>query len=276
MKARAILIALSALWSAHVFAWGNDGHRVTGDIAVALLNDSARRELREILGNDDLARIATELDDDREQFERRHPGASRWHYENREVCGMATVTCPRNECVTQQIERFIRVLKNRGASRAQRTEAITVLVHLIGDMHQPLHLADNHDRGGNDVWVQLPRDREPRRLHEVWDVQFVHRDMQRRPPSSYAHSLLIEFEPRVADWQQGGIQSWATETYTLGKQYAYQALPGFACTALSVSSNVVSLPASYVDESRKIVAEQLAKAGARIAQILNSELGAGR
>jgi len=264
----AATVAATLAGAPNAQAWSGEGHRITGHIATALLNDAARRQLQQLLGNDDLAEIASVMDDEREQFERAHPGSSKWHYENREVCD-STAACPRGDCLTRQLEPFIRVLRDPHAQRAQRIEAVTVLVHLIGDLHQPLHLADNRDRGGNDTWVVLPREREPRRLHETWDYSFVRLNSNRRAPATYAHALLREMEPRIAGWQRGSIESWARETHALGKN-AYETLPGFRCSAMAgANQDAIRLSASYVQASRQVVAEQLAKAGARIAFTLN-------
>lgn len=258
--------------SSAAFAWGSEGHRIAADVANALLTDAARAELHALIGTEDLSQIATYLDDHREELEARTRGSSRWHYENREVCGRdaGVPQCPGNNCVTRQSERFIQVLKDRHAHAQQRAEAIRALVHLIADLHQPLHLVDNHDRGGNDVFVWLPREREPRRLHEVWDTQFVRWNANRRSDATYARALSEQFQSQRANWEQGNIARWADETYALGKHFAYEQLPGFGCSLRQ--SQTILLSPEYIRDARKIAAEQLAKAGMRIAHVLNTAL----
>ena len=147
---------LSIGWQQPSYAWGNEGHRITGYIANSLLTDATRAQLRALVGTDDLAQIATWMDDEREALKQRLPDSSRWHYENRAVCDQASTVrpCPKGHCITQQIDRSTAVLANRGATVAQRADAVRILVHLLGDLHQPQHLVDDHDRGGNDVWVR--------------------------------------------------------------------------------------------------------------------------
>jgi hypothetical protein len=269
----AAIAALAMLCGSRAQAWGNDGHRIVGHIAASLLSDSARQTLLTILGSDDLPAVATELDESRDAWERRHPGASKWHYENRAVCGNQ-IACPQGQCVTRQIDNHLRVLRNPLESREARIEALTVVVHLIADLHQPLHLTDNRDRGGNDVWALMPREREPRRLHEVWDTRLVRLDMQRRSAPNYSQSLLQRYADRQSAWAKGSTESWAAETYRIGRDSAYFSLPGFSCSLPGKHSNdAVVLSPEYVESARKIAAEQLAKAGVRLAAVLNATLG---
>lgn len=269
----ATIAVLSMLCASHAHAWGNDGHRIVGFIATSMLNESARERLAHLLGSDDLASIATQLDENRDAWERRHPGASQWHYENRAVCG-TEVSCPQGKCVTRQIERYLQVLRDTRAGRERQIEAVTVVTHLIADLHQPLHLSDNRDRGGNDVWVLMPREREPRRLHEVWDTRLVRLDMQRRSASNYSQTLLRRYPERTSEWAKGSIESWAAETYGVGRANAYRNLPGFSCSIAKQSSDSKKeLTAEYIDQGRSIVAEQLTKAGVRLAAALNEALG---
>jgi hypothetical protein len=268
----ALLVLCALGFSPAAVAWGDEGHRISAYIANALLTDAAREQLQVLIGTDDLSQIANYLDEQRAELEQHTPGSSRWHYENREVCGRdaGLAQCSRGQCVTRQIEHFMRVLKDDRATVQQRADAVRVLVHLIGDLHQPLHLADNHDRGGNDIFVRLPREREPRRLHEVWDTRFIQLNLNRRAPATYARLLLHDFSGQHAQWQQGDVQQWADETYRIGKRGAYQALPGFSCGAQD--SHAIELTSSYIDAARKVSDEQLAKAGMRIAWVLNESL----
>lgn len=203
-----IAIACGALCIAHAdaYAWGNQGHRITGYIANAQLTASSKARLRDLLGTDDLSQIATQLDDDRAQLEDKIPGSSRWHYENRQICPQQSnvvAACPHALCITRQIETFMQLLRDDSATQAQQADAVSGLVHLIGDLHQPLHLADNRDRGGNDVLVLLPNEKTPRNLHAAWDTQFVRLNVRRRQEQLYATSLSAQYTVSQAAWRQG-------------------------------------------------------------------------
>jgi len=273
-RAFAALLCL-LLASTNAFAWGDDGHRITGHLANSLLNANARAQLIALVGTDDLAQLATWMDDERDPLATRLPGSARWHYENRAACGTTSRSCIGGHCITAQIDKHRQVLQDQRSSRQQRADAIRVLVHLLGDLHQPLHLSDNQDRGGNDVLVLLPGQRDARRLHKVWDTSFVRANLRRRKVADYAHDLANRFAVERVRWQNGNIEVWATETYILGKEHAYQSLPNFVCGVRKQSqSNALKLSADYVAQAQNIVDAQLAKAGVRIAWVLNSALHA--
>jgi hypothetical protein len=263
-------------WQQPVYSWGDQGHRITGYIANTNLSAATRDQLRNLVGTDDLALIATWMDDERDSLNQRLPGSSRWHYENRLACGPALEsarTCPQGQCITRQIERWTKVLQDRDESLAHRADALRILVHLLGDLHQPLHLIDNYDRGGNDLLVRLSREKEPRRFHEVWDTRLVQINLRRRKAENYARALGQQFDNRRSEWQDGTVESWARETHALGRT-AYQSLPNFVCRTVKEPIDVVTvLSTGYIDTAKPIVDEQLAKAGIRIARVLNTVLG---
>jgi hypothetical protein len=264
------LLAIAACASAH--AWGDQGHRITGHIASALLTDAARSQLQKLTGTNDLSQIATILDDERDKLEQRIPGSSRWHYENRQVCPRTSASkaeCPNGQCITRQIERFVQTLNDAHSSRAAQTDAVRSLAHLLGDLHQPLHVSDNNDRGGNDLPVLLPGEKKSRNLHEVWDTRLVRMNLRRRNEQRYALELLANFSARQSEWSQGGFALWADETYRLSKERAYHALPQFTC---GVKASAITLTDSYVTQARETVEMQLAKAGIRLASVLNAAL----
>jgi len=264
------LITAFANPTAH--AWGNEGHRISGYVATALLTESARSQLNELIGTDDLAAVSTLLDAERESLEQRIPGSSRWHYENRQVCSRQSTgkpQCPNGQCITQQIERFKSIARDAGNSRERRAEAVRGLAHLIGDLHQPLHLSDNNDRGGNELRVLLSHEKKTRNLHEVWDTQLVRMNLRRRDERRYAQSLLTSYAERQMQWLQGDTQNWATETFDIAGKHTYGALPRFAC---GLQQDVIDLSPDYIEESRALVAEQLAKSGIRLAHVLNQIL----
>jgi len=276
MRWLALAIVISALARQPAYAWGDDGHRITGVIATNLLTEATRTQLRELVGTDDLARLATWMDDERESLKLRFPGSSRWHYENRAACarpnGSAGV-CPKGQCITQQIQRSRAVLQNQQATTAQKSDAVRIVIHHQVDQHQPLHLIDNDDRGGNDFYYRQPREKNPRRLHEVWDTSFVRMNLRRTDIARYAPQLVVRFDSEFAAWQTGTVEQWASETHALALAYAYQSLPNFVCSLKGEAGNANALPTEYIEAGRKVVDSQLTKAGIRIAFVLNEALG---
>jgi hypothetical protein len=270
---RCIAIALCCLLSglpSAAHGWGNEGHRLSGYIANALLTEQTRIRLNAITGTSDLAQLATVLDDERDALEERIPGSNRWHYENRQVCPRTPASraeCPQGQCITRQIERFTKILRDARSTRDHQIDAVHGLAHLLGDLHQPLHLSDKNDRGGNELKVRLPTERKARNLHEVWDTRLVRQNLRRRDERRYALALLKKFSAQQTQWSRGNTQNWAHETHLLSVEHAYRALPGFTCGAHD--NAVLTLPDSYVSQARLLIDEQLVKSGVRLAAVLN-------
>jgi len=156
------------------FAWGYDGHRIIAEIAEQFLEPSTVRQIRDLLAFENVATLAdvsTWADENRTQ----HPETASWHYVNIPISGSAgelgsydsTRNCPRNDCIVAKIDQFAIVLGDRQAADRQRLEALKYLVHFVGDIHQPLHVSNNNDRGGNNVKVLFLGNMT--NLHAVWD-----------------------------------------------------------------------------------------------------------
>ncbi len=152
------------------------------------------------------------------------------------------------------------ILSDKAAPTRTRNEALKWIVHLVGDIHQPLHAADNADRGGNNVRV-----RGAANLHSVWDVLVVqHRTTQKQL------SLTITVD-QVAEWQKGGISSWMAESHRLAETVVYGKMPsGWVCNV--VPEGRIELGRDYLDAAAPVAAQQLQKAGARLARVLNDAL----
>jgi hypothetical protein len=146
-----------------LLAWGPEGIRVVADVATHHVNAAARRQVRDLLGNDDLASISTWADEIKN--ERRETYS--WHFvdipwnasgfsEPRDCsrhADMPSAHMPdRQNCVVDELLAFQRVLSDRNASRSERTGALKFLVHFVADIHQPLH-AIGEAHGGNDIHV---------------------------------------------------------------------------------------------------------------------------
>src|SRR5262249_18312362 len=145
------------------WAWGPEGHRVVAELARERLQGAARRQIRELLGNDDLAAISTWADKIRNE----RPETSGWHFvdipwnagsfSSGRDCYRPDSHHPssredHHNCVVDRIEIFRRVLADHHASRAAREEALKFLVHFVADLHQPLH-AIGEARGGNQIAI---------------------------------------------------------------------------------------------------------------------------
>lgn len=134
------LVASGTSW-----AWGSQGHRMVGYVADEELTARTRIAVRRIMHADSLASVANWMDEARGTYEGRSMQC--WHFVTTKVCGNGEPSCKNGNCVTARIEWARDTLKAGNPDEARK--ALSVLVHLVGDVHQPLHAADNGDFAGN-------------------------------------------------------------------------------------------------------------------------------
>jgi hypothetical protein len=281
--ALAAALTLSVASVPGAFAWGPQGHRTVGAIADRLLTPAARAEVAELLANDldkfgnrsgrtTLESVSMWADEIRGT----PADEPHWHYDNVPICGTATRDsyCPGGDCNSAQLERLTAVLADRRAALRERNEALKWIVHLVGDIHQPLHAADNDDHGGNRVPVALEgvRTRGRLTLHSVWDSELVTLALGTRghqAPPRDIDALAAEARQLTAEAGQGTPSDWANQSNHLARNVAEQ-YPGFACG--SVPAGIVVLDGEYQREAEAIVRERLLLAGGRLANLLNEKL----
>ena len=280
---RGALAAALLLAAQGALAWGPQGHRTVGAIADRLLTPAAQAEVLRLLQNDrdkfDAPSGRTTLEAVSVWADELHgtPGArSSWHYDDVPICGSEEKAryCPDGQCNTEQLQRLIGVLGDARAPPRERDEALKWVVHLVGDIHQPLHAADNGDHGGNLVPVALEgvHTRGSENLHRAWDndlVQLVLHARNRQQPPPDIDALAAEASSLAQEVGQGSPESWSRESNNLARNVAYH-YAGFACN--SRPAGVVVLDAAYLDDAELVVRERLLLAGARLAALLNRAL----
>jgi len=272
----AALLALCTL-PATVWAWGNEGHRVTGLVASDLLSAKARIRLNQLVPGIDLGDFANQMDVYRAALALEIPGSDKWHYDNQPVCGSKPYAayCANDNCASARIPVYFKVLSDTRATQEARVQAAMFLVHMVGDIHQPLHAADDADLGGNQKNVLMPNAEIPHNLHRVWDSDLPKLALRGISEADYAKQLISRFKDKeIAAWQQGEVRDWMNESYTISQKMTYATLPEYTCGVAWPMEKVVSLPQSYVDAAQELIPAQLAKAGARIAWLLNLALEA--
>ena len=280
---RAVLAAGLLLAAPAALAWGPEGHRTICAIADRLLTPAAQAAVLHILQDDrdkfDSPSGRTTLEAVSEWADEvRGTAAARpaWHYDDVPICGTRDKTsyCPGGQCNTEQLKRLIGVLADARTPARERDEALKWVVHLVGDLHQPLHAADNGDHGGNLVPVALEgvhtRGRE--NLHRAWDndlVQLTLHERGRQQPPRDIEALAAEARDLERQVGQGTPDSWARESNNLARNVAYH-YPGFACN--NPPADIVALDGSYLEDAELVVRERLLLAGARLAAVLNTAL----
>ena len=239
-----------------VFAWGAPAHRIIAHVAVSYLSPSARQSIATLSPTHTLADLANEADRWRET----RPETSTWHYVNIPFAASAyeaTRDCLASECVVAAITSYETTLAATDVSSELRLEALTFLVHLIADAHQPLHCINNNDRGGNDVRVTFFG--QPTNLHAVWDSGLLART--RLGEQAYVHRLRTWLASQdLPALQNHTIIDWVNEAHALAQHYAYHLLGNH------------DLRSAYYAATLPIVDQQLAKAAVRLARVLNQTL----
>src|SRR4051812_5054881 len=171
---RNLLLAFAAVvgLSSHALAWGSEGHEVVAQIGETSLSPNTRSQVKELLGTQasSLADVANWAD----QVRPSRPETAPWHYVDIPVESSgydAQRDCRNDDCVVAQITLKVMQIGDLSLLPAVRLEALKWVVHLVGDVHQPLHCADNGDRGGNEIAVTFEGHRK--KLHSIWDTGII-------------------------------------------------------------------------------------------------------
>ncbi|MBF7073651.1 S1/P1 nuclease [Glaciecola sp. MH2013] len=177
MKKLLIATALIAASSVQqVYAWGQTGHRITGAIAEQYLSDDARAAIRALLPNESLAEASTYADEMRSNpsdFWQKEAGP--YHYVSVPVgeSYKEHKHAPEEGDAFTALNKFTKIVKDGKAPLEERQRALRFIIHIIGDLHQPLHAGNGTDRGGNDVKLEFFWDDS--NLHRVWDSGLLDR-----------------------------------------------------------------------------------------------------
>jgi hypothetical protein len=261
------------------WAWGEQGHVIVAKIAVHRLNATARRNIADLLDDRSIAdpRIANWADQIKRssRYEQKYPNNASWHFVD--IPFDATVfdpsrDCRGDNCVIDRIEEFSRIARDTKISDTDRKEALFFLVHLIGDIHQPLHCAErNRDKGGNLVQVRyLGTTDHHANLHSVWDTHLVEEVMNHLSADDAADRLSADISDDDAKtWIAGAPKDWGWEAHQLAVQSAYLAANNSELPA----TGIVDIDAAYVAKATPVVKRQLQRGGVRLARVLNDVFG---
>ena len=280
-----------------LFAWGDEGHEIIGVIAYARLTPAVKNKVDTLLPADKDSLTAPDFvsrttwadkyrDSDRQTTRIRYDATRNWHFVDIEIVdgdiasacnhhpklpqGTVASTGPANACLADKIDQFIAELGNAALAKPEKILALKFSLHLIGDLQQPLHTADNKDRGGNDIPVLSSDGAIPTNLHSYWDnhlVQGLGNDSR-----ALGASLNRQITKAKADeWSKGTPIDWAKESFRQAKKVVYN----FADTQQFLDDHGnkgVRLDASYDNRALPVVRDQLSKAGVRLAAVLNNTL----
>jgi len=241
------------------FMWGHEGHAVIALIAEHYMNPATLATAKQLLDGTSIEDVASWAD----EYRAHHRETGPWHYidipmEDSKI-DLAR-ECPCGNCVIVKTEQFLAVLKDPKADRSAKAEALKYVIHFVGDMHQPLHVEDNGDKGGNRMYVVF--ERHPDNLHWVWDAGLL--EHIRRNPRALAAELENRITPQDrAQWTHGSIEDWVLEGHRLAQQVAYGDLgPG----------DPARITPEYGRQADPVIETHLEKAGVRLACLLDADL----
>lgn len=241
----------------HTMAWGVLGHRVVGQIAEAYLTKKAKKSIAAILGNESVAMSSNWMDFIKSDTAYRY--LYNWHFANikggmsqKDVISLLESDTSTNAYT--KINFIVKELKNNQLSLPDKQLYLRSLIHLVGDIHQPMHVGRLEDLGGNRVKVLWFND--PSNLHQVWDEKLI--ELQQLSYTEYAAAINFTNQEQRKAWQAEPLSLWFYQSYQHAEKiYA------------DVKGADEKLGYNYNFKYIKMLDEQLLKGGVRLAGLLN-------
>jgi hypothetical protein len=235
--------------------WGKTGHRVVGDIAEQYLSEDAAEAVNRILGDESMAIASTWMDEIRSDSD--YDYTNDWHWVSIPD-GMTYAETEKNPNgdLINAIRTITTELESGELSPEKETEHLRMLIHLIGDVHTPLHVGTGEDRGGNEIRVRSFW--ESSNLHRVWDSGMI--DEQQLSYSELSASINYLSEEEIGKLQSSDLLDWAQESIALREQ-VYD---------LPKDKNINY---EYMYRNWETVEKRLLQAGIRLAGVLNEIYG---
>ena len=232
--------------------WGQNGHRTVGQTAEMYLKNKVKNKIDRILNGQSLADASTYADEIKS--DRTYDQYKTWHYANIpfDKTYAEADKNPKGDIVFG-IRECIRQLKSENLTREQEEFHLKVLIHLVGDMHQPLHFGLKEDRGANDFKVKWFN--QPSNMHSIWDTKMI--ESYNMSYTELSENLPKLTKNEIESIQTGSLLDWVEETRDLTKDVYDSAESGD------------NLSYRYMYDWFGVVKTQIKKAGIRLAVILN-------
>jgi hypothetical protein len=243
------------------FGWGVLGHRIVGQIAYSYLTPKARTEIQKILGNESIALASNWADFIKSDSS--YSYISTWHYidfDSGLTKGQVEAYLAKDTAtdVYTKTNFLIKELKNKKLSLEKKRMDLRLLIHFVGDIHQPFHVGHRDDAGGNKIkltWFNTPTN-----LHALWDDQLI--NFQQLSYTEYTAAINHTTPKQRLAWQKQPISEWIVESYEFsGKLYN------------EITQPEPKLSYRYNYDHIQLLNEQLLKAGVRLAGLLNKLFG---
>jgi hypothetical protein len=256
MKKAIISLLLLVCLIGQSFGWGQNGHRVVGQLAEWHLNKKARKNIEAILKHESIPMVANWMDEIRS--DKAYDHTATWHW----------VTIPDGESYNREYQEasgdayqmllnIKEKLKSKSLSEKEEREYLKMLIHIVGDLHQPLHVGRGDDKGGNDVRVFYFN--QETNLHSVWDTKMI--EGQNLSFTEIATHLNKRATPEtVKTYQAASEEDWLKEAMS------------FRPMVYDIPENK-RLSYQYNYKYYNLVEERLLAGGLRLAGLLNEIYG---
>jgi hypothetical protein len=268
---RLLTFALAAAFAStlalptEAWAWGRIGHRVSAQLTEKRLNPKAKAAIAAILPpGSTLADASTWPDEHRREL----PETAPWHYidvplDEPRYDSRFSGDSPEKGCIVDKIAEMRARLKDPSKSVEDRRFALRFLVHLVEDLHMPMHVGDNSDKGGNRTQIRFFEDGS--NMHRLWDSDMIER-VSKDEAAWIADLGKVDTPEAFTAAVKGTVEDWATESI-LASRAAYEI---FGVGRLKSGQK---LGQDYFDRSLPVVRDRLYKSGVRLAEMLNEALG---
>ncbi|NOT74278.1 MAG: S1/P1 nuclease [Cyclobacteriaceae bacterium] len=209
MKKKLLVLGMLCFAMVQAFGWGATGHRATGLIAEQYLNAKAKKKIAMILEQESIAMVSNWMDEIRSDSTYNY--ATDWHWstipDGKKYEDVESIANPDGRLI-MMIEKVTKELKSGKLTAKQEKEFLKMLIHMIGDVHQPLHVGKPGDKGGNDV--KLKWFRNDSNLHRVWDSEMI--DDSKLSYTELANGIVKPDALVVKKWQATTVRDWALES----------------------------------------------------------------
>ena len=264
LRTTGLALAACLIGGQAALAWGPHGHEIITKMAEGRLTPEAKAAVRDLLNEGDtLVSVCNWADHEGHDAV---PASAPWHYVNVPLSAdrYEARFCPEKGCVVSRIKHYRKLLADTKQPRKERARALLFLVHFVEDVHQPLHVGDNRDNGGNLTQVRFLNQARGTNLHHVWDSSLV--DHAGRDRAAWVERVEALATPeKVEEWSKGDVEDWATESLQAAK-VAYRDPKG----GDGPMAGGTALGEDYVEQCMPIVRLRLSQAGVRLANELNA------
>jgi hypothetical protein len=259
---KVVIIAVVFLYLPYQsMAWGMLGHRIVGEVATSYLSAKAAKQIKKILGNESIAMASNWPDFIKSDTNYRY--LSDWHYIDipKGTADADLAAAFKKDTAANAYNRLnflIAQLKNKNLSQNEKVMYLRLVIHIVGDIHQPFHVSAEGDRGGNDIKVTWFN--EPTNIHSVWDSYFI--ESQQLSYTEYTKAINFTTADQKAQWQKAPITDWLSESYKISE-------------VLHDELKQPNQKLSYLYNFNHLdtLNQQLLKGGVRLAGLLNEIFG---